>query len=65
MKLPYEHIIDNAFRLIDLSVTFDGDCSDLFLDEYYLYLYLSGWTDEEFDNETLRRIDSSWEILIN
>jgi hypothetical protein len=36
-----------------------------YFDLYFSYLEVCGWTDKEFDDEMMSRIDSSWEELPN
>ena len=63
MKLPYEYIVEHAFHLIDLMACLDGaPITSTLLDEYNDYLIASGWSNFEFDNELISRIDSSWEL---
>lgn len=64
MKLPYDYIVDHAFHLIKLMACIDNN-GIIFMDELSDYLTASGWSDFEFDNETLGRIDLNWEPQLN
>lgn len=56
MKLPYDIIVIEAFKLIDDAViSYDSDLS-----KYLDYIEACGWTNLEFDLETLKRIDCNW-----
>lgn len=65
IRVPYEIVIYEADRLINrmaLSTTID-------MINYYRELYLDliktcGWTDQELDEETLRRVDAYWQQRI-
>jgi hypothetical protein len=52
MRLSYLQIVVEANRLM---------LKDIVL--YHLYLEAVGWTDQEFDQELLKRIDEDWDYL--
>lgn len=61
-KIPYELVSIEADKLIIRSLI-----SELHYYKYYM-LYLSfleacGWTDKEYDEETLKRIDRNWDLF--
>lgn len=58
MKLPYEAFVIRANRLIVKMVLSNDPIH--YWDQYTLLLEACGWTDREFDRETLRRIDAAW-----
>lgn len=59
-KVPYDLIAIEADRLI-IRMVLSSLYGYTFYLKYLLYLSACGWTDKEFDLETLRRIDCSWE----
>jgi len=63
MRLPYEVIVMQADRLIIKMVLSSNPT--YYWDQYILLLEACGWTDLEFDMETLRRIDRNWRPLWN
>jgi len=58
MKLPYEAFVIQADHLIVQMVIASDPI--YYWDQYTLLLEACGWTDLEFDLETLRRIDLAW-----
>jgi len=63
-RVPYEIVAIEAERLIirmALSPTIRGSIH--FWRRYIEYIEACGWTDREFDRETLKRIDAAWESL--
>lgn len=65
MKLPYETINFYAFFLIDLAALSDTDDEAIMhWDSYLSYLESCGWSDQEFDVETLKKIDSNWDLYL-
>lgn len=69
MKLPFslvsirvEELVKNA-ALFSLAQSYEVAYS--FFDEIETYLAYSGWTEEEFDFESLKRIDKGWELCVN
>jgi hypothetical protein len=61
MRTSYENVAAQAFQLIEAvacAASFDG--SDHFITCYRNLLRNNGWSDRDFDAETLRRIDADW-----
>jgi len=63
MKLPYEAFVSRADHLI-VQMIISSDPM-YYWDQYTLLLEACGWTDQEFDAETLRRIDIYWRSFWN
>lgn len=62
-KIPYDLVALEADKLIvrmALSSIYD---SHHYFKLYLVYLSACGWTEYEFDNETLCRIDAAWDSL--
>lgn len=63
-RIPYEIVAIEANRiLIKMVITPSWEESYHFWDLYNEYILACGWTDKEFDQETLRRIDLNWENI--
>jgi hypothetical protein len=61
MKLPYESIVWMADRLFMRSATANSLAESIHhFKIYFCYLDACGWSEQEFNAETLRRIDSNW-----
>jgi hypothetical protein len=60
LQVPYNIIADEANHLIDMAASSNIE-SQYYWDMYYALLHGCGWTDKEFDEETLYRIDNYWE----
>ena len=61
MRIPYELMVIQVNAIIIGMVV----SSDIRLWEGYLFLLdACGWTDQEYDQETLRRIDAAWDSQI-
>jgi hypothetical protein len=58
-KVPYDMIAMEADRLVILTII----SPQTYLAQYYDFLMACGWTDWEFDLETLRRVDAIWERI--
>lgn len=62
MRIHYEIMEDLVVEIIQLMVlSSNEDVTNNLFQLYLEYLSECGWTDQEFDAETLSRIDSSWE----
>jgi len=61
-RVDYEFIAPEAHKLLDrlLSVS-DNDEAIRIYREYIDFLNMNGWTNDEFDAETLERVNKSWE----
>lgn len=60
-RIPYEIMEDLVQELTALYVFSEPGYSEIYFALYLEYLQGCGWTDQEFDQETLSRIDASWE----
>jgi hypothetical protein len=63
IKLPYDIIENTVWKLMN---SIKGDSLDdmlVILDGIDDYLKTVGWTQEEFDEETLRRVNSGWDYF--
>jgi hypothetical protein len=59
--IAYEQIVGKAFELIDNWTKAPSENFTEAYSTYLLFIAACGWTDQEFDRETLKRIDNSWE----
>lgn len=65
-KIPYDTVYPIADSLITKAIgSTDPESAFLWFDAYHAYIRACGWTDEEIDEETLRRVDNNWEPLLN
>ncbi len=63
-RIPYEMVAIEADRLIvRMAIAPNPGQASHFWDLYIGFITACGWTDREFDLETLRRIDAAWENL--
>lgn len=60
-RLSYEIIAAQAFRLITAWAVAPHHFYDEAYSTYLLFITACGWSDNEFDKETLKRIDASWD----
>jgi hypothetical protein len=58
-KIPYDLIAIEADKLISRMVL-SSEIKNYYV-MYLLYINACGWSERDFDKETLSRIDSSWE----
>lgn len=69
MKMPYSLVALRVEELIKNAALFslvqNYEAAYAFFDEMALYLTYCGWSEEEFDCETLKRIDRGWELCVN
>ena len=69
MKLPYSLVTLRVEELVKNAALFSLACNYeaayYFFEEIDLYLSYCGWSEEEFDFETLKRIDKGWELCVN
>jgi hypothetical protein len=61
MRIPYELVAIQADALI-IRMTLSLDSR--WWQQYIFFLDACGWTDKEYDQETLRRIDAAWDFQI-
>ncbi len=64
-KLPFEAIEAQAFDLILQMVLAPAWEAHEYWESYITYITECGWTDQEFDQELLERIDNQWQFLVN
>jgi hypothetical protein len=63
-RIPYELVVIEADRLIvRMAIAPTLRQASHFWNLYIGYIAACGWTDQEFDSETLRRVDAAWENL--
>jgi hypothetical protein len=63
-RVPYEYVALEVNRyLIKAVVSKTSESRWYWWDQYLCYLDACGWTDRDFDNETLRRIEIEWERI--
>ena len=58
-KIPYDLIAIEADKLISRMVLSSEEKNYYLI--YLLYINACGWSEKDFNSETLSRIDSSWE----
>lgn len=58
-RLPYYVVEEFASELINLAGTSEHNA--YYLEFLSIYLKECGWTEAEFDEETLNQIDASWD----
>ena len=61
MRVPYELVATQADNLI-IGMALSLDTRWWY--RYLFFLDIHGWTDQEYDQETLRRIDAAWDSQI-
>lgn len=64
VKVSYDLIVLEVDKLITsmaLSSDFDSSCH--YWNQYIFYIDACGWTDYEYDLETMRRIDLAWDQI--
>jgi len=61
--IPYDVVVIQAERILMGMVLFEGT-ETFWWDYYQNYLEACGWTDLEFDEETLKRVDADWDPII-
>lgn len=60
-RISYGKMASEANRLIiRAALSFKYHKHFEYWDQYISYLDSCGWTDQEFDRETLKRIDRNW-----
>ena len=61
MKLPYEYVADEVWKISrEFDRTEDGSQQCLVMDAIDDWLTTCGWSHQEFDVETLKRVDARW-----
>ena len=64
MRLDFNFVSLEANRIFMLMIL-NMDQRFEYWDKYQRLLLLCGWSDSEFDKETLRRVDLSWDEKLN
>lgn len=60
-RVPYEVVAIEADRIImKMVIASSWDSAFHYWDLYLEFLDACGWSDREFDCETLKRIDAAW-----
>jgi len=63
-RIPYEIVAIQADRIIFQMVVAPTMRQAIYYWDLYIdFITACGWTDREFDTETLRRVDAAWENL--
>lgn len=62
MRLPYELVSVQADALL-IQMIVTGNL-EYWWDYYQEYIKACGWTDQEFDAETLRHVSEGWDNTI-
>lgn len=62
MKIPYDLVATEASAMIMKMFLLDE--LEYGWDYYQAYIAACGWTDSELDQETLNRVDESWDDTI-
>lgn len=60
-RIPYDIVAIEANRIIIKMVLAPSWEAYYYWELYISYISVCGWTDQEFDAETMRRIDAAWE----
>lgn len=59
-RIPYEIVAIEANRIIVRMALAPSWEAYNYWEQYIVFIEVCGWTDFEFDQETLKRIDMSW-----
>jgi len=60
-RVPYENVAAEADRIIvKMALASTWERAIYYWDMYIEYIESCGWSNQEFDNETLQRIDVAW-----
>jgi hypothetical protein len=62
-RLPYELVSIEADKILMKMVCAPNWRAHEYFERYLLFITACGWTDLEFDNETLRRVDAAWDLI--
>lgn len=61
-RISYEKIILEADRIITrMALSSNSDIAAYYWKEYTQYITACGWSNEELDNESLKRLEASWD----
>lgn len=65
-RVPYDIVSVEANRIIiRMAVASSWEESYYYWDLYYSYINNCGWSNKDFDKETLLKIDATWEKYLN
>lgn len=64
MKINFQTVSLEANRIFMMMISHPESCEQ-YWDQYHTFLNLCGWSDTEFDRETLKIVDRSWEPELN
>jgi hypothetical protein len=62
-RLPYDLVAIEADKILVKMVCAPSWRAHEFFERYLLFITACGWTDLEFDMETLRRVDAAWDLM--
>lgn len=63
-RVPYEVVAQEAERIIVRMVLAPSwEQAYYYWDLYTTFIESCGWTNQEFDRETIKRIDRAWELF--
>jgi len=63
-RIPYEIVSIEAEKILFKMVLAPSYDAFEYYDRYIVFINACGWTDREFDTETLRRVDAGWELIM-
>lgn len=63
-RIPYDSMAPEANRfIINMVSASSWEEAYEYWDQYNDFIETCGWTDREFDLETIRRVDAAWEHI--
>lgn len=62
-RVAYDIVAIEANRLLMKMITSSDGDPFFYWDLYIDFINACGWTDQEFDQETLRRVDAGWDDI--
>jgi hypothetical protein len=60
MKLPYEQVSEQADLILMKMLDPNADQAAIY-EDYQDWLRAAGWSEGEFNAETMRRVDADWD----
>lgn len=65
-RVPYEVVAIEADRIImKMVIASSWDEATYYWDVYLGYITACGWNNKSYDEETLKRVDNSWDSKCN